>query len=247
MRIPHPFHYNEFSLAARAVRSAGNGRTALDFEQINLILAEVFHSVKNHFQLVLSLINLQEDFSAHLNRKEASLRLMTRVHAIALVQELEYRRLRDNDSKERDTPRLEVHSMMELIAEYNLGQFTALLPKQPAEIQVPELLIDSSKAVALALVCNEIFLNAVVHRPQSSEYQIRLSGYFQEDRFILHWEHRDVSCALDGDRLPNPGLGSLIIENYGNQLQAATTFWNQADNFFIDLSFPASMFHPITS
>jgi two-component sensor histidine kinase len=209
-------------------------------------IAELMHRVKNNFQLVLSLINLQGDFAKDLTREDANERLMTRVHAIALVQELLYLSIRSKDdgaSGARHTPSLSMGDLIERLIDYAVGLYSPRTTRDRfALVPGDDFRLGSQEAVAAALTFNEVILNAVLHDAAIGGFGLEINRKIDADRMILSWNHQAVHVDLAAGELPNQGLGALLIENYAAQLGGTVSYRSEPEHFIIDMSFSTARF-----
>ncbi len=212
-------------------------------------IAEQMHRVKNNFQLVLSLINLQSDFAALLSKEEASMRLMTRVHAIALVQELlylDYRRTVDAGGDTRAAG-FELRELILRLIDYASGVYGESAYHSRMRIELPEgYELGSHEGVAAALIFNELIVNNLVHGPRGNGIRCEITGESRGEALIIQIRQANSSCRLENNVPAPAGLGSILVENYLAQLNGRVEYANSDGDFVITLSLPRGSFHPLT-
>jgi two-component sensor histidine kinase len=202
--------------------------------------AELMHRVKNNFQLVLSLINLQNDFAIGIEPEDANRRLMTRVHSIALVQELLYLNLRSESSGE-EAPSVGIRELVEHLSDYCVGIYDPQLRRQQILCNISAVQrLGSHEAIAAALIFNEILLNCALFNSPNPDFQINVESRMEDDTLSIVWTHRNTQCPLVNGVPDNQGLGSLLIENYCAQLGGAVHHENTAGEYIITLKLALS-------
>ncbi|WP_169747369.1 sensor histidine kinase [Belnapia moabensis] len=155
-----------------------------------LLLAELHHRVKNNAQATTSFLGLQASRATSPEVSAALRGAATRVMLATLVQDRMFR--------------IAENAMIDLGAELQATARSALdvvgRPGIALEVEVePGLLLPVSQATPLALIVNELVVNAVRHAfPEHHTGTVRLSL-----------------------RRPAPGLGELVVADNGIGLQEA--------------------------
>lgn len=214
-------------------------------ESHSLEIAELMHRVKNNFQLVLSLINLQGDFTEDLDKEDQNSRLMTRVHAIALIQELLYQYQRQSLAG-GENPRgkfLRLNELLSQLADYSCGVYMNRGKIEQFLVNVRPYLIDDHDGVAVALIFNEIFLNAVLFNSDVPGFSLEISDELNDRDYRIHCLHRSVSCELEGSMPAGGNLGVLLQENYCAQLGGTIGYKNTDNGLNIEMIFPLKLLH----
>ena len=187
-------------------------QTALERHQI--LLKEVNHRVKNSLQVVSSMLYLQASaagdsaLSERLN--EASARISTIGRA--------YERL----AYDGDHESIGLASYLRQVID-DLG--TAVAPCK-VQLEAPEeIQFEADRAILVALVINELVLNARKHAyPNSSEGQIWVR-VVQTEKPLVQISVRDEGIGLPADFDPSTSkrLGSRLINALAKQLEAELT------------------------
>ncbi len=115
-----------------------------------VLLQELNHRVKNNLQMISSLLNLQSRTLEEQDAKEALIAGKNRVEALSLV----HRKLYRKDLEARVC-------LKEYIEELVLGLFHAYNANFKPTLTIPAISIDVDKAIPLALLMNEMVVNAL--------------------------------------------------------------------------------------
>ncbi len=167
------------------------------------LLREVHHRVKNNFQIISSLINLQAENTGN----EAGLRdLQRRIHSMALVHELLYESEDISSIDIRTYIERLVSSIMDGYRSEGIGYRTEI-----ARVNVP-----IETAIPLGLIINELITNSLKHAFRGGgEILIKLEG---DDKYTL-------TVADNGAGLPenfimeeSDSLGLQLVRGLVDQL-----------------------------
>jgi len=118
-----------------------------------VLLKEIHHRVKNNFQIIISLINLQSN-----NIKDPILLKMfhdstNRIRAMALVHEKLYR--------SEDIAKIDFTSYLRTIAEELHGSYTTTLNSPHLKIEADDINLGIDHAIPCGLIVNELITNAL--------------------------------------------------------------------------------------
>jgi two-component sensor histidine kinase len=184
-------------------------QTALDRHQI--LLKEVNHRVKNSLQVVSSMLHLQANTADDPALSERLMEASTRILAVGRA----YNRLAYN----ADYENIDLVGYLREVVE-DLEAAVA-----PCKIQLDspeEIQFAADRAILVALIVNELVLNAGRHAyPDSPDGVIRLKLVLSDDKAV------SISVSDDGVGLPadfNPALskrlGTRIVQALAGQLKA---------------------------
>jgi two-component sensor histidine kinase len=184
-------------------------QTALDRHQI--LLKEVNHRVKNSLQVVSSMLHLQANTADDPALSERLMEASTRILAVGRA----YNRLAYN----ADYENIDLVGYLREVVE-DLEAAVA-----PCKIQLDspeEIQFAADRAILVALIVNELVLNAGRHAyPDSPDGVIRLQLVLSDDKAV------SISVSDDGVGLPadfNPALskrlGTRIVQALAGQLKA---------------------------
>ena len=202
-------------------------QAALDRHQI--LLKEVNHRVKNSLQVVSSMLQLQANTVDDPALSERLMEASTRILAVGRA----YNRLAYNADYENidlvGYLREVVEDLVTAVAPYKIQLNT------PKEIQFA-----ADRAILVALIVNELVLNAGRHAyPDSLDGVIRLQLVLNDDKAV------SISVSDDGVGLPadfNPALtkrlGTRIVQALAGQLGAELTRQESTGGTHITLVVP---------
>jgi two-component system, sensor histidine kinase PdtaS len=186
-----------------------------------VLIKEVHHRVKNNFQLISSLLNLQTD----LIEDEAALRAI-------------------NDTRSRITSMSLVHKnlyMTENLTSLNMNDYFSQLTSSiltsfeikdnsiQVDIDAKDIYFDVDTAVPLGLMVNELFTNAIKYAfidKSSGKIIIKLQKIEKEDKYQLIFSDNGVGIpsSVDLDNLNSLGLElvQLLVAQLNGRLEMQT-------------------------
>jgi len=187
-------------------------QAALDRHQV--LLKEVNHRVKNSLQVVSSMLHLQANTVGDPALSERLMEASTRILAVGRA----YNRLAYN----ADNENIDLVAYLREVAE---DLETAVAPCKILLDTPKEIQFGADRAILVALIINELILNAGRHAyPDSPDGVIRLQIVLSDDKAV------SISVSDDGVGLPtdfNPALtkrlGTRIVQALAGQLGAALT------------------------
>lgn len=174
------------------------------------LMQEMHHRVKNNLQQVASLLRLQMRHGGFKSIEEALNDSLSRILAIAAVHDLLSR---------EDLDHVGIRSIAETLAQYQ--QVSLMLPDRRVRFEVrgDEVHLNTQQATQIALILNELLMNAVEHGfAKALEGEIHINIEDQEGEVGL-W------VSNDGDPLPEDfdvtsasHLGLQIVESLARAL-----------------------------
>jgi two-component sensor histidine kinase len=182
--------------------------------QLEVMMKELHHRVKNNLQIISSLLSLQ---SYKLKDEEAveAIRLsQQRVQAMSFIHQrlysTEQTRMVDMQEYLRDL----THS---LVAAYGYNDETLVL-----HLQITRKWLDVDKALPLGLIANEITTNALKYAFEDSSHPA-LSVSLNEDEGQLRFTVKDNGRGWDIRKWEQPGasFGRQLVDTLCRQLKAA--------------------------
>lgn len=178
-------------------------------DQAEARLREIDHQAKNNLQLIASLLLLQSRRTGDRAAKAALASALERVNAVAAV----HRCLFEGDA----AAGLELSAFVRELAEDAIGaldrnDIQISLAAEPAWVA-------SASAAPLALIINELLLNAIGHAfPRGNGGQISIVIQNEDDG--LRIEVADNGVGMSPGEPPGEGMGLQIIELLAQQLRA---------------------------
>lgn len=183
-----------------------------------LLLKEVHHRVKNNFQIVSSLLELQskgiEDEKALALAAEGK----NRVKSMALI----HQRLYQNDDLQIHFKEYTQKLLDEIAMMYGKN------PKEVVELKMQDVAFDIDTAIPLGLILNELVTNAFKYALKTDENRLQIA--IQSDS-----EHAYKLVVQDnGDGIPENinirktrSLGLRLVRRLSEQLQGGLTYEQQ--------------------
>jgi two-component sensor histidine kinase len=188
-----------------------------------ILIAEVFHRVKNNMNIITSLLNLKKDISNSTEVKEALEDCRNRVFSMALVHQTIF----NNNN----------------ITELNFKNYIEKLSKEikhalannrtvDINLRVDEAYLDLSIAIPCGLIINEILTN-------SFKYAFNEDGILKIDIILISKNNEiEITIKDNGSGLPenfkieSSSLGIGLVESLAHQIDATYNFKNNLGLIF---------------
>ncbi|XMO86985.1 tetratricopeptide repeat protein [Algibacter sp. AS12] len=204
-------------------RSKTNTLLAAKNEEIELLLKEVHHRVKNNLEVVSSLLSLQSAQIEDLNTKEAMIESQNRVNSIGIVHQKLY--------QGENLGAIEMKDYFLNLSESILDSLGAE-KKVNLNLAMSQLDLDIDTAVPLGLIINELLTNTVKYAfPNNNQGTVTIKLEKQNDT-ILHLEVSDNGTGKTGIT-QGTGFGSQLVSLLTKQLNGIMKEENQNGTTFI--------------
>ena len=183
--------------------------------QKDIILREIHHRVKNNLQIVSSLLNIRTGSVISSAGQSALSEVKAHVRALALV----HRHLYEND----DVEQVDLRSFMTELCQSTLAGLSSPSQRVSLAIDIPEFMISTDRAIAIALLVTEAMTNSLKHAFQPGQPgRIFVSFAREGDR------SGTLSVADDGvgisPALPDTGgIGLQLIKAFAKQIGGRVT------------------------
>lgn len=174
-----------------------------------LLLQELNHRVKNNLQMIASLLNLQSrELTGH-PAKEAILSGKYRVEALSLVHRKLYQEGVDTKIV-----------LKEYIEELVLGLFQGYNARFKPTFSITDISISIDIAIPLALIINELVINALKYAYEGIENPLLNIIMLQEDKESMHLQIIDNGVGFKTDKnTKDNSFGIKLITSLIEQLE----------------------------
>lgn len=199
--------------------TAQNSKLSERNDQIEVLLKEVHHRVKNNLQIVSSLLKLQTKRT----EDKAALAAMTdgqnRVKAMALIHQGLYQ---NNDMSSINFQDYAEQLLTQLASIYLGGR------KVNYVVHSSEIELDIDTAVPLGLILNELLTNSFKYafdEPENGKIEVELSK--QEDGFVLNVSDNGKGLPDGFDWENATSIGLRLVDRLSEQLYGSFSYKNQ--------------------
>lgn len=233
--LVEPMEPEELEAVARALLRLHRSEAALrrSLAERELLLREVNHRVKNSLQLVLSMLSLQGGEFREAGAKELFAKAIARVTAIASIHERLYQ---DSDPLSIDMQTYLTGLCAEL-ARAGIGE------ERHADLRtdIEPLRLPTENGVSLALIVNELVMNALKHGRATDRPAIIRVGLHRieggQARLTIADNGPGISTDGGSSAKPTRGLGSRLIGMLVRQLNGELLI-EHADGYAAHITFP---------
>ena len=212
-----------FSFISYRNRSKSHKLLASKNAEIELLLKEVHHRVKNNLEVVSSLLSLQSAQIDDKTTKEAMLEGQNRVNSIGIVHQKLYQ-----------GTNLGAIEMKDYFLNLSESIFDSLGAEKKVNLNLAmkQLNLDIDTAVPLGLIINELLTNTIKYAfPERNKGTITIKLEKQNNN-ILHLEVADDGIGKSGT-IHGTGFGSQLITLLTRQLNGIMKEENQNGTTFI--------------
>lgn len=193
--------------------------------QIELLMREMHHRVKNNLQVISTLLNLQLASIPDEHAKRSIEEGITRIGSIALI----HHHLHQKDG----LTSIEIAGF----ARELLKQVFAIYSKAGQQLEeyfeIPATRLDIDTAIPLGLMLNELMTNSFKYAYQNTPTcRLAIKLLKEEDRYIVEYRDYGPGLPLDFKAETSSSLGMQLIHNLSGQL-AGSFYYNRAAGCFI--------------
>jgi two-component sensor histidine kinase len=189
-------------------------KTAL--QQKEVLLAELFHRVKNNLNLVTSLLNLKKNTISSLEAQEAIEECRNMVFSMALVHTKIYN---SNNIDSLDFKNYLNDLVRELINSIGGNKNIEF------EMDVPSININLTQAIPCGLIINEFITNSFKHG-QEKDKKLKINLKLSEDDKTIMIELKDNGPGNMSQKQESQSLGLGLIKSLTEQLEGEGLFKN---------------------
>ncbi len=178
-----------------------------------LLIKEIHHRVKNNFNIVISLLNLQKNKSGDKSIKEALTISQNRIYSMALIHEMLY--------QTNQYTKVNFSIYIEKLINHLKGIYPEITERIKFDISIKEqieLIMDM--AIPLGMIINEIITNSLKYAfPDNLTGIIKIHLSTNQNTLILEIGDNGIGVKDKNDLLKQSSLGITIINSLIYQLK----------------------------
>ncbi len=181
-----------------------------------VLLAEVFHRVKNNMNIITSLLNLKKESSDSPVVKQALEECKNRVYSMALVHQNIYKskNFTQLDMKEY------IHDLVDELMDANGNVETT-----EASVKCEDIGFDLAHAVPFGLILNELITNSFKYA-RSKDKNLRIEIEVLRHGDVAEFIYRDNGPGIADNSWKKNSLGLELIKSLSSQLDGDYKFEN---------------------
>lgn len=179
-----------------------------------VLLAEVFHRVKNNMNIVTSLLNLKKNATLSKEAKEALEECKNRVYSMALVHQNLYKnnRFTDLDMKEY------IHDLLDELIDSH-----GALNEADVSVKCDDVNLDLSQAIPFGLILNELVTNSFKYA-KLPDKRLKISILVRKLITGIQLVYQDNGPGIQELNTPTNSLGLDLIKSLSEQLDGEFEF-----------------------
>jgi|688.fasta_scaffold111709_2 two-component sensor histidine kinase len=184
-----------------------------------ILLAEVYHRVKNNLAVISSMINLQMNLVDLEETRQAFLDCKNRINSMALIHQKFYQ---GNDFTHIDMKGYITELIDQIKYSYNIGAEVEII----ADIErVP---MDIKRAIPCGIILNELLSNSFKHAFKDGDHHLISVTVKAGEYGIIKVRVSDNGPGFSHDEKMNniKSLGLVLIQSLADQLDASYRFMN---------------------
>ncbi len=213
-----------------AERRQISAELAVSLKDREVLLKEVYHRVKNNFQVISGLINMQADLIEDPQAKTLFLELQNKVKSIALIHQKLYQ---SSSLSQIDYGEYLRVILLDVFDSYNVDKNVGL------RVNADKALIDLQQAVPCTLIVNEMLSNAFKHAfPDGRKGLIEIGFRIEGGNYILSYSDNGVGIPEGVTFERTESLGMSLIAGLTRQLRGEIQIGRTGGTQYT-LTFPA--------
>lgn len=209
---------NELSLRNEKIKAQNEALERKEAEKA-LLLKEVHHRVKNNFQIITSLLDIQARKSEDEQSKERALEGKNRIKSMALIHQALYQ----NEELE-----INIESYIKTLIQEISNSYSE---KSPPEISIhtDEMTLDIDTAIPVGLILNELVSNAFKYGfdPKNKQLNISMKKTNQSGVFQLSVSDNGKGLPADFSFEKANSLGLKLVKRLSKQLHGSVEYSNE--------------------
>jgi len=226
-----PFSYHgkpAIQVVARDIteRKQAEDQIKKSLREKDVLIKEIHHRVKNNLQVILSLLDLQEDYSENVEPLEILRECQNRVKSIALIHEQLYR---STDFESIDFPEYLRSLTDNVFRSYGVPSDGIRL-----KIEVTGPSIGLNTAIPCGLIVHELVSNSLKHAFFGVKNgEIRIGLHSDDDRYFLVVSDNGAGFPDGTDYRSFNSLGLQLVSTLTSQIQGSIDFHSGAGTEYI--------------
>lgn len=191
-------------------------------EEKNLLIKEIHHRVKNNFNIVVSLLNLQKNRVENEEVKKAIMVAQNRIFSMALIHEMLY--------QTNQFTQVSILNYVDKLIKYLQGLYTNEFQRVDFKVEIEkEIYLPMDVAIPLGMVINEILMNSLKHAfPGKRKGVVRINILRTKDKKL------EILIGDDGVGIPpeenffeKKSLGATLIQSLIYQIKGDFKYYNK--------------------
>ncbi|MCK5294803.1 MAG: hypothetical protein KAJ49_09135 [Arcobacteraceae bacterium] len=190
----------------------------------DLLLKEVYHRVKNNFQIVISMLYLESSKYKKEENKLSFAQLINRIKSMSLVHQFLY--------KSETLSQIPAQKYISKIIE----EVEKVYARQNINIthNIDSTILTMDEAMALGIIINEVLNNSIKYHPDKTKCKIELSFKSEKNQTFLTIQ--DNGTGFDEEK-ESEGLGLNLITQFTQKLKNSQMKFTKDNGTLFELNF----------
>jgi two-component system, sensor histidine kinase PdtaS len=184
--------------------------------ELELLIKEVHHRVKNNLQIISSLLYMQGETVENEEIESVLQQSQNRIQAMALIHEQLYQSGNLKD--------INVNSYFDNLIEFFRGNYSTESKNIEYHIDLPPIFMNTEQLIPLGLIANECILNSIKYAfPLRDHGTIKIYGKTVDNDFFITFEDDGIGIPDDWEKRLSNSLGMNLITGLTRQLRGNYT------------------------
>ncbi|MFM7768953.1 MAG: sensor histidine kinase, partial [Bacteroidota bacterium] len=191
-------------------------------KDLEMLLGEVHHRVKNNLAFITSLLEIESNFSNSKTKEEIFSDIKLRIRFIARIHEIMY--------QSNSFSSINIHAYFKSLVN-EVFEFYRPSLRINQEVLIENIYSDQAELLPMAMIVVELLTNVFKHANFEVDYAF-LKFYIglQKDKKVLR-----VSNSAFNNSEYKPGTGTLLIDIFTRQLKGKKEIRQDGDGFQIEI------------
>jgi two-component system, sensor histidine kinase PdtaS len=180
--------------------------------ELELLIKEVHHRVKNNLQIISSLLNMQGENSSNEQVQNILQQSQNRIQAMALIHEKLYQSGNLKD--------ILIDEYLENLVEFFRSSYDLMHKKIEIKLNSPKVFIEPEQLIPLGLIVNECILNSIKYAFEENQGGvINIEVFVKGEKFLIIFEDNGKGLPSDWKEKSLNSLGMNLINGLTRQLK----------------------------